>query len=70
MLLEAVRRGTAPAALLTDGMDTFLTLASVVADEMYGKGIPIVALGSADFGRACAARRAHVHADGRVELED
>lgn len=68
VLLEAVRRGTAPAALLTDGMDTFLTLASVVADEMYGKAIPIVALGSSDFARACAARRARVHADGRVEL--
>lgn len=70
VLLEAVRRGKAPAALLTDGMDTFLTLASVVAAEMYERPIPIVALESTDFVRACAARHARVHLDGTVELED
>lgn len=69
VLLEAVRRGTAPAALLTDGADTFLTLASVVADEMYGKPIPIVALDRRDFDRARVAAAARVHADGSIELE-
>jgi len=68
VLLEAVRRGTAPAALITDGVDRFLTLASVVADEMYGKPIPVVAVDEADFESLLVARRARVHVDGRIEV--
>jgi predicted aconitase with swiveling domain len=51
VLLEAVRAGTAPAAIVTTGVDSFFALASVVADEMYGRAIPLVALWPADFAR-------------------
>ena len=44
VLLEAIRRGTAPAAFLTRGVDSFLALAAVVAEEMYGSAPPVVAL--------------------------
>ena len=37
VLLEAVRAGTAPAAILTTGVDSFFALASIVADVMYGE---------------------------------
>ena len=50
VMLEAVRAGTAPAAILTTGLDHFFALASIVADEMYGQPIPLVALSEADFG--------------------
>lgn len=69
VLLEAVRRGTAPAAILTDGTDTFLTLASIVAEEMYDAAIPIVALGAKEFGALAQARRARIHEDGRIEID-
>ena len=69
VLLEAVRRGTAPAAIITDGTDTFLTLASIVAEEMYGKPVPIVAVANDDFARLQTAKHARVHADGRVEID-
>ena len=49
VFLEAVRAGTAPAAVLTAGTDAFLALASIVADEMYGRPVPIVALAPEDF---------------------
>jgi predicted aconitase with swiveling domain len=49
VLLEAVRAGTAPAAILTTGVDTFFALASIVADVMYGKSFPVIALEPADF---------------------
>ncbi|MGH9846008.1 MAG: aconitase X swivel domain-containing protein [Blastocatellia bacterium] len=49
VLLEAVRRGTAPAAIVTTCVDHFFALASIVADEMYGKPIPVVAISDADF---------------------
>lgn len=51
VLLEAVKAGTAPAAILTTGVDTFFALASVVADEMYGQPIPLIALLPEDFAR-------------------
>jgi len=37
VLLEAIRRETAPAALITRGVDAFLALACVVGQEMYGR---------------------------------
>lgn len=49
ILLEAIRRGTAPAAILTQGTDAFLALASVVADELYQRPLPLVALSMDDF---------------------
>jgi hypothetical protein len=49
VLLEAVRARTAPAAILTSGADSFFALASLVADELYGRPIPLVALEPDDF---------------------
>src|SRR5712671_5378224 len=49
VLLEAVRAGTAPAAILTTGVDAFFALAAIVAGVMYGKSFPVVALEPADF---------------------
>src|SRR5438552_9843946 len=43
VLLEAVRAGTAPAAIVTTGVDAFFALASIVADVMYGKPFPVIA---------------------------
>lgn len=68
VLLEAVRAGTAPAALLTTGDDTFLALASVVADELYQRPIPIVALSRDDFERLETGRPVTVLSDGQVLL--
>jgi predicted aconitase with swiveling domain len=49
VLLEAVRAGTAPAAIITTGPDAFFALASIVADVMYGKSFPVIALEPEDF---------------------
>jgi predicted aconitase with swiveling domain len=51
VLLEAIKAGTAPAAILTTGVDPFFALASIVADELYGQPIPVVALAPEDFRR-------------------
>ncbi len=66
VLLEAVRAGTAPAAILTTGPDTFFALASVVADVMYGKPFPVVALEARDFASLRTGMRLAVAHDGRV----
>lgn len=41
VLLEAVRLGTAPAAILLPKTDSFIALASIVAHELYGRGFPV-----------------------------
>jgi predicted aconitase with swiveling domain len=51
VLLEAIRAGTAPAAILTTDTDFFFALASVVADELYESPLPLVALTERDFAR-------------------
>lgn len=72
VLLESVRAGTAPAAILATRIDSFLVLASVVADEMYGKPIPIVALSPEDWEALDAfaeGTRVAVHPDGSVSFD-
>ena len=51
VLLEAIRAGTAPAAIITTEADFFFALASVVADELYTKSLPLVAISESDFAR-------------------
>lgn len=51
VLLEAIRAGTAPAAILTTDTDFFFALASVVADELYRSPLPLVALTESDFAK-------------------
>ena len=49
VLLEAIRAGTAPAAIITTGVDFFFALASVVADELYTSPLALIALSEAEF---------------------
>ena len=66
VLLEAVRAGTAPAAILTTGVDSFFALASIVADVMYGKAFPVVSLEPDDFARLRTGFRVVVERSGVV----
>ncbi len=68
VLLEAVRAGTAPAALVTSGVDHFLVLAAIVADEMYGKRLPVVALDPADFAQLESGAWVTLTMDGSVTV--
>lgn len=70
VLLEAVRQGTAPAAILTCGVDAFLALASIVADELYQRPIPIAALSEADFDHLETGQLVSIRPDGRVEVRE
>ena len=66
VLLEAVRAGTAPAAIVTTGVDSFFALASIVADVMYGKPFPVIALEAEDFARLATGDRLAIDADGSI----
>lgn len=66
VLLEAVRLGNAPAGFLTTDRETFLTLAGVVADEMYHKPMPVVMLSLEDFSKLQSGQRVQIETDGTV----
>jgi predicted aconitase with swiveling domain len=68
ILLEAVRAGTAPAAILTTGVDAFFALGSIVANEMYASPVPIVALEAEDFALLQSGDEVEVSEDGGVRV--
>lgn len=67
VLLEAVRARTAPSAILTTVVDTFFALASVVADELYERPIPVIVLSPEDFATLKTGERLRVTREGVVE---
>lgn len=66
VLLEAIRAGTAPNAILTTATDFFFALASVVATELYHTPIPLVALSEVDFARLRTGDLVAIEEDGKV----
>jgi predicted aconitase with swiveling domain len=68
VLLEAVRAGTAPAAIVTTGVDPFFALASIVAGEMYGRAFPVVALAPDDFRRLKTGDVLEIDRAGRIAI--
>jgi predicted aconitase with swiveling domain len=70
VLLEAIRSGTAPAAILTKGVDSYFALASIVADELFGKSIPVIALDEVDFAALEDGQWLHVREDGTILLDE
>lgn len=68
VLLESVRRGKAPAAIITTGVASFLALASIVAEELYGRNFPVVMVDEEDFGRIDSGQWISINADGVIEI--
>ena len=66
VLLEAIKAGTAPAAIITTGVDTFFALASIVADAMYGQPVPLIALSADDFAQLHTGDLLTVDEDGQI----
>ena len=69
VLLEAARNGTAPAAIITIGADPFLALASIVAEEMFGRPVVMVALDEPDFATLRTGAEVEVLPDGSIRFE-
>ncbi len=66
VLLEAIRAGTAPAAIITTDTDFFFALASVVAEELYGLPLPLVALAEEHFAQLNTGDEIQINERGLV----
>ena len=69
VLLEALRAGTAPAAILTTGADTFFALAAIVAEEMYQRSFPVVIVQETDAVALQTGMHLRIDLDGTIMME-
>lgn len=69
ILLESIRLGTAPAAIVNCATDPIAALGSIIADELYGRCVPIVVLGEEDFRSLRDKDRLSITPDGVVTVE-
>jgi hypothetical protein len=70
VFLEAVKANTAPAAIITLEPDTYFALASVVADELYQRPVPVIALAPDDFARLATGQHIKVSRDGTLVISN
>jgi predicted aconitase with swiveling domain len=70
VLLEAIREGTAPIAIITTASDFFFALASVVADELYEKSFPLIALSDSDFSQLRTGDQIEILNNGKMIISN
>ena len=68
VLLEAIRAGTAPRAIITTATDFFFALASVVADELYTTPLPLVAIAESDFASLQTGQQITINNNGGITI--
>ena len=68
VLLESVRLGTAPAAIVNSSLDPILALGAIVADELYGRLPPVVVVPEEAFAALADGDEVAVEPDGTVEV--
>jgi hypothetical protein len=67
VLLEAIRQGNAPAAILTTGVDMFFALAAFVAEELFEDTLPVYSLDEEDFQKLESGIMVKIDLDGCIE---
>jgi predicted aconitase with swiveling domain len=68
VLLEALRAGTAPSAIVTTGQDTFLALGALVAHELYGHSLPILAVSSDSLSNLRTGQWLEIAPNGTISI--
>ena len=66
VLAEAVRAGTAPAAILISEPDLILAIGSAVAEELYGRAVPVIVCSPAQVAGIEDGDEVRVGASGEV----
>jgi len=67
-LLESIRAGTAPAAIINLKTDPILALGAIVADELYHRTVPIVVLPPESFHSIREGDYLTIEPDGTVRV--
>ena len=70
VLVESVKVNTAPAAIICNRLEAFLSLAAIVADELYGKRVPIIFIEPEEFDKLKTGQRIVIRGDGSILVAD
>ena len=65
-LMQSIKAGVAPAAIINLSVDPILTLGSIVSDELYHQSVPIMILTQEDFFSIRQDDYLIVEPDGKV----
>lgn len=66
VLAEAVRAGVAPAAIILAEPDLILSIGSAVAEELYGRTVPIVVVSLSELKAISDGTDVRIGSDGAV----
>jgi predicted aconitase with swiveling domain len=69
VLLEAIRNGTAPAAIITARVDPIIGLGAILGDELYGKPVPVVVVAPDEIAWVGDGDWVAVGANGSLQIE-
>jgi predicted aconitase with swiveling domain len=69
VLLEAIRAGTGPAAIILSHPDPIIALGAILGGELYDRVVPVVVLNEEERSRITDGTIVHVGSDGSVTLE-
>jgi predicted aconitase with swiveling domain len=67
-LMESIKNGVAPAAIINLKVDPILALGSIVSDELYHKALPIVILTEKDFYSIKEDEHITIETNGTVKI--
>ena len=68
VLLEAIRAGTGPAAVILSRPDPIIALGAILAEELYGLVVPVVIVGEEDRCRIMDGDSVKIDCDGVVTV--
>ena len=67
VLAEAIRNGTGPVAIVMRERDLIVALGCIVADELYGRTVPLAVLGDEAWNRFAGSRKScEMHVECRM----
>jgi predicted aconitase with swiveling domain len=69
ILLEGIRNGSAPAAIINKRVDPILALGAIVAEEMYHRTIPVIVLEETAFLSIHDGDHLRIGTDGTVIID-
>ncbi|WP_419913677.1 aconitase X swivel domain-containing protein [Hoeflea sp.] len=66
---ESIRIGTGPAAVILRHPDVNIAIGAMVAQELYGNGIPVLAVSDPQYGQLANGTRVAIDSDGSITIE-
>jgi len=68
VLLESIKLGTAPAAIITANVDPILALGAIVAEKLYHKIVPVIVVSQEDYDVISAGDHLTITANGTITV--